>query len=64
MDGVQNASSTRDGRTRSDALDVDRYKFGFSTDIESDKAPKGLTEDTVRFISARKDEPEWMLDWR
>jgi Fe-S cluster assembly protein SufB len=45
-------------------IDVDQYKYGFITDIESDKAPKGLTEDTVRFISAKKDEPEWMLEWR
>ena len=45
-------------------IDVDQYKYGFVTDIESDKAPKGLTEDTVRFISAKKDEPEWMLEWR
>ena len=41
-----------------------RYKYGFSTDIESDKAPRGLSEDTVRFISAKKQEPEWMLEWR
>src|SRR5882757_5489407 len=45
-------------------IDVDQYKYGFVTDIESDKAPKGLSEDTVRFISARKNEPEWMLAWR
>src|SRR6266851_5660981 len=45
-------------------IDVDQYKYGFVTDIESDKAPKGLSEDTVRFISAKKDEPEWMLAWR
>ncbi len=45
-------------------IDVDQYKYGFVTDIESDKAPKGLTEDTVRFISAKKSEPEWMLEWR
>jgi len=45
-------------------IDVDQYKYGFVTDIESDKAPKGLSEDTVRFISGKKDEPEWMLDWR
>ena len=45
-------------------IDVDQYKYGFITDIESDKAPKGLSEDTVRFISAKKNEPEWMLDWR
>jgi Fe-S cluster assembly protein SufB len=40
------------------------YKWGFVTDIESDSAPKGLSEDTVRFISAKKDEPEWLLEWR
>src|SRR5256884_4297650 len=45
-------------------IDVDQYKYGFVTDIESDKAPKGLNEDTVRFISAKKDEPAWMLEWR
>src|SRR5688500_3412715 len=44
-------------------IDVDQYKYGFVTDIESDKAPKGLSEDTVRFISAKKSEPEWMLAW-
>ncbi len=42
----------------------DRYKYGFVTDIESEKAPKGLSVDTVRFISAKKNEPAWMLDWR
>ena len=46
------------------SIDVDNYKYGFVTDIESDKAPKGLSEDTVRFISAKKNEPEWMLEWR
>jgi Fe-S cluster assembly protein SufB len=46
------------------AIDVDAYKYGFVTDIESEKAPKGLNEDTVRFISAKKGEPEWLLDWR
>jgi Fe-S cluster assembly protein SufB len=46
------------------SIDVDKYKFGFITDIESDKAPKGLDESTVRFISAKKNEPEWMLEWR
>jgi Fe-S cluster assembly protein SufB len=45
-------------------IDVDQYKYGFVTDIESEKAPKGLCEDTVRFISAKKNEPEWMLRWR
>ncbi len=45
-------------------IDVDQYKYGFETLIESDKAPKGLSEDTVRFISAKKNEPDWMLAWR
>jgi len=45
-------------------IDVDQYRYGFETDIESDKAPKGLSEDTIRFISAKKNEPEWMLEWR
>ena len=40
------------------------YKYGFVTDIEADAAPKGLSEDTIRFISARKQEPAWMLEWR
>src|SRR5215470_10671441 len=45
-------------------IDVDQYKYGFETKIESEKAPKGLSEDTIRFISGRKNEPEWMLAWR
>ncbi len=45
-------------------IDVDQYKYGFETIIEMDKAPKGLSEDIVRFISAKKQEPEWMLEWR
>src|SRR5690348_5460885 len=40
------------------------YKYGFVTDIESESAPPGLNEDTVRFISAKKREPEWLLEWR
>jgi Fe-S cluster assembly protein SufB len=40
------------------------YKYGFYTDIETEKAPKGLSEDIVRFISAKKNEPEWLLQWR
>jgi Fe-S cluster assembly protein SufB len=45
-------------------IDVDQYRYGFETLIESEKAPKGLSEDTVRFISAKKSEPTWMLEWR
>ena len=40
------------------------YQYGFETDIEADQIPKGLTEDTIRLISAKKEEPEWLLDWR
>src|SRR5437773_9675898 len=40
------------------------YKWGFVTDIEQETAPKGLSEETVRFISAKKGEPEWLLEWR
>ncbi|TAG86023.1 MAG: Fe-S cluster assembly protein SufB [Bacteroidetes bacterium] len=40
------------------------YKYGFEINIESDNAPKGLNEDIIRFISAKKNEPQWMLDWR
>ena len=40
------------------------YQYGFVTEIESDSVPRGLSEDIVRLISAKKNEPEWMLDWR
>jgi Fe-S cluster assembly protein SufB len=46
------------------SIDVDLYKYGFVTDIESELAPKGLNEDIVRFISAKKGEPEWLTEWR
>ncbi len=46
------------------ALEADKYAEGFITDIETELAPKGLNEDTVRFISGKKEEPEWMLQWR
>ncbi|MBI1867869.1 MAG: Fe-S cluster assembly protein SufB [Methylocystis sp.] len=46
------------------SIDVDAYKYGFFTDIEAEKAPKGLNEDIVRFISAKKNEPQWLTDWR
>lgn len=46
------------------AIDVDQYKYGFVTDIESETAAKGLSEETVRFLSAKKNEPEWMTEWR
>ena len=41
-----------------------QYKYGFVTDVEADSAPPGLNEDIVRFISAKKEEPEWLLEWR
>jgi len=40
------------------------YKYGFTTDIESVRAPKGLNKEVIRFISKIKKEPEWMLNWR
>ncbi|MBM6595819.1 Fe-S cluster assembly protein SufB [Microvirga pudoricolor] len=45
-------------------IDVDQYKYGFETEVEMEKSPKGLSEDVIRFISAKKGEPEWMLQWR
>ncbi|GFZ98052.1 Fe-S cluster assembly protein SufB [Elstera cyanobacteriorum] len=54
-----------DTPTAVDAAVADQpYKYGFVTDIEADEAPLGLNEDIVRFISAKKNEPEWLLDWR
>lgn len=47
-----------------DEITSSEYKYGFVTNIESDNAPKGLNEDIVRFISAKKNEPEWMLEYR
>ena len=48
-----------------DAIDrVSSYEWGFTSDIEQEFAPKGLSEDTIRYISAKKGEPQWMLDWR
>ena len=45
-------------------IDVDQYKYGFETIVEMDKAPKGLNEDIIGLISSKKDEPDWMLEWR
>jgi Fe-S cluster assembly protein SufB len=47
-----------------DNLENLEYKWGFVTDIESDAAPKGLNEEIIRFISYKKQEPQWLLDWR
>lgn len=46
------------------AIDVDQYKYGFESDIEMEVAPKGLNEDTIRMISGKKGEPDWLLEWR
>ncbi len=47
-----------------DKITKSDYKYGFTTDIESDKAPNGINEDIIRLISSKKNEPEWMLQWR
>ena len=51
-------------KVNKDNFKQDKYKYGFVTDIESDKIPKGLNEDVIRLISKKKEEPQWMLDWR
>jgi len=58
MDNEKNMNKVLDEFTSGD------YKYGFYTDIETEMAPKGLNEDTVRFISAKKNEPGWMLEYR
>ncbi|HYD99313.1 MAG TPA: Fe-S cluster assembly protein SufB [Alphaproteobacteria bacterium] len=62
-----NAADTAE-LTDSDAqirsLTEQKYKYGFVTDIEVERAPKGLNEDVIRFISAKKNEPDWLLEWR
>ena len=55
---------TRNAEALAAVEDNATYKWGFNSDIDTEFAPKGLTEDTVRFISAKKNEPQWMLDWR
>ena len=55
---MSSATDTIEGFVKSE------YKYGFVTDIESDSAPPGLDEDTIRFISAKKNEPEWLTEWR
>ena len=64
-DDVRQQERDEMNREAHDAVDrASTYEHGWSSDIEQDFAPKGLTEDTVRFISAKKNEPQWMLDWR
>lgn len=55
--------STKDEQLLNE-LAVEEYKYGFTTDIEMDIAPIGLNEDVIRMISAKKNEPEWLLEWR
>src|SRR5436305_111805 len=57
-------ASIRNREAQAAADRASTYEWGFSSDIEQEFAPKGLSEDTVRFISAKKQEPEWMLEWR
>jgi Fe-S cluster assembly protein SufB len=54
----------RDAAAHAAAARVAEYEHGWSSDIEQEYGPKGLSEDTVRFISAKKNELEWMLEWR
>src|SRR5262245_15802312 len=51
-------------QTKDTVRDIEQYKYGFVTDIETERAPKGLNEDIIRFISRKKEEPEWLLEWR
>jgi Fe-S cluster assembly protein SufB len=57
-------SAVQSTRETVGSLAGEKYKYGFVTDIDAETAPKGLSEDIVRFISAKKDEPQWLLDWR
>ncbi len=60
-------NSKPETKETNDLLDehlTSEYKYGFVTDIESEKAPKGLSEETIVFISKKKNEPEWLLKWR
>ena len=50
--------------SRNSELSNEDYKWGFSTDVETELAPKGLSEDIVRLISGKKNEPDWLLEWR
>ena len=68
-EAVDNADRVKEGIDQGTvdaarALESKNYSAGFSTEIEQEFAPKGLNEDIVRFISAKKEEPEWMLEWR
>ena len=60
----QEEAIEKDRAAREAAKSLETYEFGFHSDIEQELAPKGLSEDVIRFISAKKEEPEWMLEWR
>ncbi|MHC5052985.1 MAG: Fe-S cluster assembly protein SufB, partial [Planctomycetota bacterium] len=62
MDKANNSGATTDDAIQ-ERIDQE-YKWGFVTDIEAESAPPGLNEEIVRFISMKKEEPEWMLQWR
>ena len=64
MTDTQTTTQPRNAEAAAAVDELSTYKWGFATEIEQDFAPKGLSEDTVRFISAKKNEPEWMLEWR
>ncbi|RKF19115.1 Fe-S cluster assembly protein SufB [Altericroceibacterium spongiae] len=63
-DTPEQGTTIQDQSARDAAKRLETYEFGFSSDIEQEFAPKGLNEDTIRFISAKKQEPDWMLEWR
>ena len=63
LDSTSASSSSASGSSV-DHFVQQKYKHGFVTDIESETVPPGLDEDVVRWISARKEEPQWLLDWR
>jgi Fe-S cluster assembly protein SufB len=63
-DNLDLDTAEMDADAKAAAASAAEYEHGWSSDIETEFAEKGLTEDTVRFISAKKNEPEWMLDWR
>ena len=58
------SESSTANRAEIEKLASAEYKYGFVTDIEEDRVPPGLNEEVVRLISAKKEEPEWMLEWR
>ncbi|MES2174123.1 MAG: Fe-S cluster assembly protein SufB [Pseudomonadota bacterium] len=61
---TEQATTVRNQEAQEAADRASTYEYGWASDIEQDFAPKGLNEDTVRFISAKKNEPQWLLDWR